>query len=354
MKLGKPAWTIGVAVALAVAAAGWLLWRSEAVVFALLDRMVADALTSDSLGDMPDGLHVMLCGAGSPMPDPKRSGPCIAIQAGSRLFVVDAGTNGGRNLGRFGVNAGRIEAVLLTHAHSDHFDGLGELGMLRWINGGHTEPLSVHGPPVVAEIVAGLNRAYAPDIGYRNAHHGSRIAPRSGGGFRAATFPMPADGGLDTVLERPDGLRISVFRVTHDPVGQAVGYRFDYKGRAVVVSGDTVKSANLIRHARAADLLVHDALATRITDRIAAAAEAVGNHGVAKLMRDIVSYHATPVEAAEAAAEAGVGHLLYYHIAPALQVSALESIFLDGVADAYDGPVTLGVDGTTISLPVAR
>ncbi len=340
------------AVGLVLVAAGWLLWRSDAVVFAVLDRMVADALTSDALGDLPDGIHVMLCGAGSPLPDPKRSGTCVAVQVGSRLFVVDAGTNGARNLGRFGVNAGRIEAVLLTHAHSDHFDGLGELGMVRWLNGSHEEPLPVHGPPVVAEVVAGFNRAYAADIGYRTAHQGSRLAPPGGGGLRAVPFPLPADGELATILGEGDGFRISAFRVAHEPVTQAVGYRFDYKDRLVVISGDTVKSANLIRHARGADLLVHEALATRITERIASAAESVGADSAAKMMRDIASYHATPVEAAESAAEAGVGRLLFYHVAPALPVSALERVFLEGVADAYDGPVTLGIDGTTVSLPV--
>ena len=348
----RKAWATVAVVILALAGAGWLLWRSDAVVFAVLDRTVADALTSDALGDLPDGIHVMLCGAGGTLPDPRRSGPCAAVQAGSRLFVVDAGTNGARNLGRFGVNAGRVEAVLLTHAHSDHFDGLGELGMVRWLNGSHEEPLPVHGPPVVSEVVAGFNRAYAADMGYRTAHQGSRVAPPGGGGLRAVPFALPADRELAAVVEGPDGLKISAFRVAHEPVTEAVGYRFDYKGRVVVISGDTVKSANVVHHARDADLLVHEALATRITQRIAAAAEAVGADGAAKMMRDVGSYHATPVEAAEVAAEAGVGQLLFYHVAPALPVAALERVFLDGVADAYDGPVTLGVDGTTISVPV--
>ncbi|WP_420439859.1 MBL fold metallo-hydrolase [Candidatus Palauibacter sp.] len=317
-----------------------------------LDRAVADAMSRDDLADLPDGLHVMLCGAGSPLPDINRSGPCVAVQAGEHLYLFDAGTNGARNLGRFFVDAGRVEAVFLTHAHSDHIDGLGELGMLRWLNGGSDRPLPVHGPPVVGDIVAGFNQAYAADIGYRIDHQGADFARASGAGLEAFPFQLP-DDDLRTVLETADGVRISAFAVSHEPVTEAVGYRIDYGGRSVAISGDTKKSANLIEHSRGVDLLLHEALDSRLTDRIAAAAEAAGNHRAAQMMRDVASYHATPVEAAEAAAEAGAAQLLYYHIAPQLPAGPLERIFLKGVGDIFDGQVTLGTDGTLISLPLA-
>ena len=283
----------------------------------------------------------------------ERSGSCVAVQAGSHLYVVDAGTNGARNIGRFGVGVGRVEAVLITHAHSDHIDGLGELGVLRWASGNHSTPLLVYGPPVVADVVAGFNLAYAADAGYRVSHHGETVVPASGGGLRAATFSLPRDGELVTVLATDDGVRISAFQVSHPPVTQAVGYRIDYRDRSVVLSGDTAKSANLINHARGVDLLLHEALASRMTERIAQAADSVNVAGPAKIMRDVPSYHATPVEAAESAAEAGAAQLLLYHIIPPLPISALEQVFLDGVADAYDGPVTLGTDGSLISLPAS-
>ena len=350
MTVPRKAW-IAAALVVATTGAAWLALRTERVTFVLLDRVVQATLTRDALAELPDGIHVLLCGAGSPVTDINRSGPCVAIQAGTRLYVIDAGTNGARNLGRFGAGVGRVEAVLLTHAHSDHIDGLGELGMLRWTNGSRVAPLPVHGPPVVSAVVEGFNLAYAADSRYRIAHHPESVVPASGAGLRAAAFPLPADGGLAPVIETADGVRISAFRVSHEPVSEAVGYRVDYRGRAVVVSGDTAKSANLVRHARGVDLLVHEALGTRLTARIAAAADGVGATGPAQLMRDVVTYHATPVEAAESAAEAGAGHLLLYHIAPQLPLAALERVFLAGVDEVYDGPVTLGTDGTLISLP---
>ncbi|MYA41408.1 MAG: MBL fold metallo-hydrolase [Gemmatimonadetes bacterium] len=326
----------------------------EGMTLRLLDRAVADAMSRDDLADLPDGIHVMLCGAGSPLADIKRSGPCVAVQAGEHLYIIDAGTNGARNLGRFFVDVGRVEAVFLTHAHSDHIDGLGELGMLRWLNRGGNLPLPVHGPPVVEGIVAGFNQAYAADIGYRVAHQGADFARANGAGLEAFPFPVPEDGELATVLETPDGVRISAFTVEHEPVTEAVGYRIDYGGRSVAISGDTKKSDNLIRHSRGVDLLLHEALDSRLTNRIAAAAEKAGNTRAAQMMRDVASYHATPVEAAESAAEAGAAHLLFYHIAPQLPAAPLERIFLKGVGDVYTGKVTLGTDGTRISLPAVR
>ena len=325
---------------------------SPSPILSLYERAVTAAMSRDDLGDLPDGLHVMLCGAGGPLADPDRSGTCVAVQAGDHLYIFDAGTNGARNLSRFFVDAGRVEAMFLTHVHSDHIDGLGELGMLRWLNSGSDRPLPVHGPPVVGGVVAGFNQVYAADFGYRIAHHGADFVPPSGAGLEAFPFPMPDDGDLLTVLETDDGVRISAFRVSHEPVTEAVGYRIDYGGRSIALSGDTKKSANLIEHSQGVDLLLHEAVDSRLTERIAAAAEAAGNQRVMRMMRDVPSYHTTPVEAAESAAEAGAAHLLFYHIVPQLPNAVMESFFLEGVDDVFAGEVTLGTDGTLISLPL--
>lgn len=326
----------------------------QEVTLRLLERNVASRQAGNARADLPNGIHILLCGAGGPLTDIKRSGPCLAVWAGAHLYIIDAGTNGARNLGRFSVDPGRVEAVFLTHAHSDHIDGLGELGMLRWVASDSERPLPVHGPPVISEVVAGFNQAYAADVGYRVAHHGSDIVRPAGSGLEAFPFSLPEDGELRTVLETNDGVRVSAFTVSHAPVCEAVGYRIDYGGRAIVVSGDTTYSANLIEHAHDVDLLVHEALAPVLTERIAAAVESAGSHRMANVLRDVPSYHATPVQAAEAAAQSGAQRLLLYHIVPPLPTSALERIFLSGVSDVYGGKVTLGEDGTLISLPLSQ
>jgi ribonuclease Z len=335
----------------AVLAAAAVLWAARApIALRLMERVLARNMAADPLAALPDGLHLLLCGAGGPLPDPVRSGPCAAVVAGRTVVVVDAGTGGARNLQRFGVPAGLASAVFLTHFHSDHIDGLGELALLRWTGGAHAEPLLVVGPEGVEEVVAGFVRAYEQDARYRVAHHGAETVPPSGAGMTARAFAEPAPGEAPVVFEA-DGLRVTAFKVEHEPVSPAVGYRFDYGGRSLLVSGDTAKSANLEAQARGVDVLVHEALATQLVGRMNAAATAAGRANLAKITADIPSYHTTPVEAAEIAAAAGARHLLFHHVVPPLPLPGLDRVFLEGVSDAFGGGVTLGRDGTFVSLP---
>jgi ribonuclease Z len=340
---------IGV-IGLAVAAVVVFATAGERLMTAAMARQVQRNLSGEAFAEMTDGLNVVLCGAGSPLPDPSRSGPCVLVIAGTRVMVVDVGSGAVRRIGPAGVPMGKIEDVFLTHFHSDHIDGLGELMMQRWAGGSRDAPLPVHGPPGVEDVVAGFNQAYAHDDGYRIAHHGSKIVPPSGAGGVAVPFALPAAGEGVVVLD-VDGLKVTAFAVDHKPVVPAVGYRFDYRGRSVVVSGDTAKSANLQKFAAHADLLVHEALDPELVDVMTEAATRAGAANIAQITRDIHSYHTTPVQAAEIARDAQVKALLFYHIAPALPFAPLEHVFVKGVSEVFSGSVTVGRDGTWVDLP---
>lgn len=298
----------------------------------------------------PDGLHVVLVGTGSPLGDPTRMGPSTAVIAGDRVFIVDAGSGSPRNLARFGVPTARIERVLLTHFHSDHIDGLGELLLLRWIGAGATTPVPVYGPTGVEQVVDGLNRAYELDASYRTAHHGAIIAPPSGQGGQPVAFDYTAP----VVLLEEDDLKISAFPVIHDPVNAAVGYRFDYKGRSVTLTGDTAYDSKLADYAKGSDILIAEALNTDMVGIMRQAAQDADIENIAKILADIPTYHMTPVDAARMAQAAGTEHLILSHIVPAVPTRYLEAYYLKGTRDSYDGNITLGQDGMVFSLPPSQ
>ena len=340
---------IGIALAACAVVAAVLYSVRAPLSTAVMGRALEATMSSSLLDTLPDGLHVVLCGAGGPLPDPVRSGPCVAVIAGQTMVTVDAGSGGARNLNPMALPVGRVDAVFLTHFHSDHIDGLGELATLRWASAAHTEPLAVYGPEGVDEVVTGFNQSYAPDTVYRHAHHGDTVAPLSGRGLRAFIHPSPAEGDA-TVVYDENGLRVQMIRVEHAPVEPAVAYLFSYKGRSALVSGDTIKSANLQKFAKDVDLLVHEGLSPVLVQQMHKAALRAGNDIVAKITSDIPDYHTTPVEAAEIARDAGVGHLLFYHVVPPTPIPGLQAAWSAGVDDIFKD-YTIGVDGTGFSLP---
>jgi ribonuclease Z len=277
-----------------------------------------------------------------------RAGPCNIVVAGDQVFVVDIGEGGGRNLSLMGVNAGNLDAVFLTHFHSDHIDGMGPLMLNHWVRGSNTAPLPVYGPTGLQAIVDGFNAAYATDNTYRTAHHGEAVAPSSGGGAEARAFEMEGDSAV--VFERA-GLRVTAFTVPHDPVDPAVGYRFDYQGRSICISGDTMKSANLERTCEGVDLLVHEALQMEMVTQLQDALTASGAQNTAKIMFDIRDYHASPQDAAESAQIAGARMLVLSHLVPPLPSAYLYPAFLGDAPDHFDGDLIVGEDGMFFSLP---
>ena len=319
----------------------------------LIDAQIERNLTRVQTG-LPDepGLHVVLCGTGSPIADASRAAACTAVLAAGQLYLVDVGPGAWESADLANLPLARLSGVLLTHFHSDHIGDLGEAITGSWI-AGRAQPLDVYGPAGTAGVVRGFVDAYARDADARSRHHGEQAMPRAAAGAIAHEIALDTDDPAlpSAVVVDRDGLRITAFAVDHAPVRPAVGYRFDYAGRSVVVSGDTKKSAGVAKHASGADLLVHEALLPEAAMRASAVAARIGNARLAKLASDIPGYHTAPVEAAELAQAAGAKKLVLTHLVPGPNNFVARRLFLRGVGAAYGGEVVLGEDGMRFDLP---
>jgi ribonuclease Z len=239
-----------------------------------------------------------------------------------------------------------LKAIFITHLHSDHIAGVGEAAEQSWING-RVEPLTVIGPDGVENLADGFNLVYERDRVFRKAHHeqGHIKFPLDAAEIRSKVVEISDRDG--TVLALKDGaLAITAIRVAHDPISPAFGYRFDYKGRAVVISGDTIAWPPLGIAAKGADVLIHEAQSNAMQ---MAASRRAGPRGGA-LLEDTVTYHTEPREAANLAREAGVQMLVLSHLTQA-GMPGFPETFTEGIEDGGELDWLLAQDGMTVELP---
>jgi ribonuclease Z len=330
-----------------IAAAGAFVLRLPSIEDRLFDAAIEKAMSGAGAAVFnDDGLKVFFCGTGSPLPSAKRAQNCTAVIAGDRFFIVDLGSGSFETVQAAGLPANRLAGVFLTHFHSDHIGDLSEANLGSWVTS-RPAPLSVYGPTGVERVVNGENEAFALDADYRIAHHGKGVAPLRSKGMVARSF----DHAAPVVVLDDGGLKVTAFPVKHDPVDAAAGYRFDYQGRSVVISGDTAYSESLVAAAKGADVLIHEAQANHMVAKLRDAAAKAGNATLAKIFDDIPSYHTTPEEAARAANEAGAEWLILSHLTPAPDNPVATRIFMRGVDKVRPEKVKIAQDRLLITLP---
>ena len=293
-------------------------------------------------------LSVALCGTGTPLPDPTRAGPCTLIGAADDLYLVDVGIDSARNLLLWRVPLGKVEGIFITHLHSDHIGGLGEIRLQTWV-AGRKAPLKIYGPPGIERVVAGFNEAYAIDSGYRTAHHGADFLPPAAADLVAV--PVSLDDKATAIALESSGLTVTAIGVDHGPVKPAYGYRFDFAGRSVTLSGDTVPSDDLARGANHTDVLVHEALSPELAKIFEEATTQSGRARAAKIFHDIPGYHTSPIDAAKIANAAHARLLVFTHLLPIVPNAIAARAFLRGVSDVRPSGVTIGYDGLLLHLP---
>jgi ribonuclease Z len=198
----------------------------------------------------PDNLTVVLLGSGmGPRVNLQQFGASTLVEAGSVLLLFDCGRGATLRLAQAGVPVGSVSRLFLTHLHSDHVVQIPDLLLTGWAGGGRTIPLEVWGPQGTREMMADLQRAFAFDIHMRRDVDEKLAAD----GIKVISHDINEGVALDE-----QGVKVTAFLVDHGLLVPAFGYRVDYRGHSLVLSGDTRVSENLVRFAQGVDVLVHE------------------------------------------------------------------------------------------------
>jgi ribonuclease Z len=202
--------------------------------------------------------RVVLLGTGTPGPRPDRFGPSTLVEAGGQVLLFDAGRGVPIRMTQLKVSMGKIDALFLTHYHSDHTEGLPDIWLTGWLPppfGQRKTALQIIGPTGAKALIAGLEQAYAADIKIREADE--KLPPE---GVAVEVEEFAKDG----VVFDKDGVRVTAFQVDHGEfVKPAFGYRIDFQGRSAVLSGDTKFNENVTKYAAGVDLLIHEVAAAK-------------------------------------------------------------------------------------------
>ena len=272
---------------------------------------------------------VTLLGTGCPQVHAHRSGPASLVQTGAMSFLVDCGSGVTQRMAAAGVSGAGLDALLLTHLHSDHLVDLYQLVISSW-HQGRARPQRIFGPSGT--------RAFA---------EATMEVWRKERELRIAWECRPSTAGLELeitefgegVIFDADGLRISAFKVDHRPVEQAFGFLFETAHARVAFSGDTTVCDGLVSAAKDVDLLVHECFIHR---------EMGGRMRSAQGLANVAAYHTLSSDVGKVAARAGARLLLLNHFVP---VEFDRDALLREVGADFKGPVAIGEDLLSVDVP---
>ena len=290
--------------------------------------------------------RVTLLGTGDPIPRPDRFGPATLVEVAGQELLFDVGRGAATRLVQMGVPLSALDATFLTHFHHDHTIGLDDVWMTGWIPppfGRRDKPMEIWGPTGTTDFLANLEKAFELNTKTRIP---DELLPPAGAVLIAHEFHE------NGVVYEKDGVKVTAFAVDHgELIKPAYGYRIDYDGRSVVISGDTKFDRNLIAAAKGADLIIHEvALAS---EELLASSEQ---------FQRIVAHHTTPEEAGIVFAEVNPKLAVYTHFVilsgPTIPEAPLSTL-IPRTRTNYDGPLVVGEDlmsfevGDTISISQA-
>ena len=289
-----------------------------------------------------DGMVVVTVGTATPLPG-ERAQTGTAVFINGHFFLFDVGAGVVQKTENLGLPLTRLNGIFLTHYHSDHMMDLPNIISRSWVMG-RTNDLHIYGPDSLTSLVNAANAFLRIENQHRVDHHGPEIMDITKA--KAIPHEYHVAQNSSTVMFQEDGITITAFDVSHEPIEPAVGYLIEYKGKKVVISGDTKENALLEKMARDCDILVHEVMLMSFQRMLEKGLAEAGQERNNKIIHDIQDYHTGTTEVAALAERANVKKLVLNHLAPAPDNVVIKNMYLNELK-GFSGPIHLANDGDT-------
>jgi ribonuclease Z len=280
----------------------------------------------------PGGMRVILLGTqGGPAFSAQRIGIGTLVLAGDERLLFDAGRAITTGMARAAVNPADVTRVFITHLHSDHVISLPEMMISPWASQGRKVPLEVWGPEGTKAMMRKFEEALAFDIHVRRD-----VDER----FPAEGVRVVAKDIQQGTVYEANGVKVTAFLVDHGPVKPAYGYRVDFNGRSVAISGDTGPSSNLVKFVSGVDLLIHEVTRWKQDPMLSGPPDEIlpNSRLTRRQAKTIADHHTDGTEAGKVFAQVKprLAVFSHYNVDP--------KATLPLVRQGYDGPVEFGED----------
>lgn len=290
-----------------------------------------------SCGNAQSPIKVTLLGTGAPVPSIERFGPSTLVEAGGQKLLFDCGRGAAQRLWQLKIPLGQVDALFLTHLHSDHIVGIPDVWLTGWIPGAYgrrAQPFQVFGPGGTRDMMENLVKAFSWDISTRSKENNKAD---SGALVNAIDIK-------EGFIWEKNGVKVTPFTVRHaDFIDSALGYRIDYAGHSVILSGDTRYSENLIQYAKGADVVIHE---------VAAANEV--SMKTSPLINQILGFHSSPEDAGKVFEQIKPKLGVYSHIVlltanPSIPAPTISDLMIR-TQKIYRGALQVGEDLMSIDI----
>ena len=269
---------------------------------------------------------VVILGSGTPVADPDRFGPAVAIVVNDRAYLVDCGPGIVRQAAAAARNnipaleVTNLNTVFITHLHSDHTLGYPDLIFSPWVLG-REQPLTAYGPKGLQHMTDAIESAWRKDVQVRT----KGLEQANTAGYKVVVHEISPG-----IVYQDEQVKVTAFAVKHGSWDEALGYRFDTADRSIVISGDTAPTDSVVNACKGCDVLLHEVYN-------ASGQEMKDAHWAAYFK----AFHTSATELAEIATRAHPHLLVLYH---QVLENLPEADLLKDVQEHYSGKVVSAHD----------